>query len=219
MAEVTDWTRITPPAGERSLAFQLDSLACTFSTTKSKSLVLRPLGLRVNPRYLPRFGVLETPRMSHKWCLRLGLTLGEKNTLDLDKLTFWPDWMQKSSRILVIVRQQLLEASVHKRRSSAKNRCEKEGPLLETLMAFQLLLSHASRILRLKYSIQIMNRKGERGSPCLMPLEGLKLSNWPPFTRIEKEEVDTHSRTRSTKGRGNLKKVRTWRMKSHSRRS
>ena len=39
------------------------------------------------------------------------------------------------------------------------------------------------------------------------------------LTRIEKEEVVTHSRIRSTKGGGNLKKVSTSWIKPHSRRS
>jgi hypothetical protein len=65
---------------------ELSFPAGTFSTMKSKSLVIRPLGLRGNPMYLPMLGVLETPRIPHKCCLRLGLTLGEKKTLELVNL-------------------------------------------------------------------------------------------------------------------------------------
>jgi len=31
-----------------------------------------------------------------------------------------------------------------------------------------------------------IKRKGESGSPCLRPLEGVKISEGKPFTRIEK---------------------------------
>ena len=64
-----------------------------------------------------------------------------------------------------------------------------------------------------------MNRKGDEGSPYLIPLMGLKVSICLPLNKIEKEDVDTHSRTSLTKLGGNLKKIRTSQMKSHSRRS
>lgn len=35
-----------------------------------------------------------------------------------------------------------------------------------------------------------MNKKGERGSPCLMPLEGLKVGVGEPFKRMEKKEEE-----------------------------
>jgi len=31
-----------------------------------------------------------------------------------------------------------------------------------------------------------IKRKGESGSPCLRPMEGVKISEGEPFTRIEK---------------------------------
>lgn len=35
-----------------------------------------------------------------------------------------------------------------------------------------------------------MNTKGERGSHCLMPMEGLKVGVGDPFSRIEKKEEE-----------------------------
>lgn len=35
-----------------------------------------------------------------------------------------------------------------------------------------------------------MNGKGERGSPCLIPLDGLKVGDGEPFSRIEKKEEE-----------------------------
>jgi hypothetical protein len=37
-----------------------------------------------------------------------------------------------------------------------------------------------------------MNKKGERGSSYLKPLEGVNLPKWAPSRRIEKEEVVIH---------------------------
>ena len=56
-----------------------------------------------------------------------------------------------------------------------------ERPLREEeLIAFviDLLIPSAIR----------MNKKGVRGSPCLLPLEGLKVGVGESFSRIEKKE-------------------------------
>jgi hypothetical protein len=63
-----------------------------------------------------------------------------------------------------------MEASAKSNRSSAKKRWEKERPLLEALIGFQFLFWQASKILRLRYSIHRMNKYGDKGSPCLIPL-------------------------------------------------
>jgi len=47
-------------------------------------------------------------------------------------------------------------------------------------------------------SIIRIKRKGDRGSPCLRPPEGLKVFDGEPFTRIEKLEVVTKSITHVT---------------------
>ena len=39
----------------------------------------------------------------------------------------------------------------------------------------------------------MMKRKGDRGSPCLIPLDGLKGCKGPPFSRIEKKALETSS--------------------------
>lgn len=40
-------------------------------------------------------------------------------------------------------------------------------------------------------SAKIIRRKGERGSPCLMPLEGLMIKVGDPLSRIEKKAPET----------------------------
>jgi len=44
-----------------------------------------------------------------------------------------------------------------------------------------------------------MKRKGESRSPCLRPLEGLKISKGEPLTKIEKLEEVTSAMTYLTK--------------------
>ena len=100
--------------------------------------------------------MLEILRISQREDLFSGLTLGEKKALDLDKLIFCPETQQKSSRTLEIVRQQLVEASTQSRKSSAKNKWEKAGPLLDALIGFQVLALQASKFFKLKYSIHKM---------------------------------------------------------------
>ena len=41
-----------------------------------------------------------------------------------------------------------------------------------------------------KQSAMIVNRIGDKGSPCLKPLEGLKKAEEHPLTKIEIEEVE-----------------------------
>jgi len=43
-----------------------------------------------------------------------------------------------------------------------------------------------------------MKRKGESGSPCLRPLEGIKVSEGEPSTKIEKLEEVTRAMTHLT---------------------
>jgi len=44
----------------------------------------------------------------------------------------------------------------------------------------------------------MIKRKGERGSPYLRPLEGVKISEGEPFTKIEKLEEVTRAITHLT---------------------
>jgi hypothetical protein len=41
-------------------------------------------------------------------------------------------------------------------------------------------------------SAHMINRYEDRGSPCLIPLWGLKLGDGVPLPRIEKDTVETH---------------------------
>jgi len=52
------------------------------------------------------------------------------------------------------------------------------------------LVSITAWIDLLRPSAKIMKRKGERGSPCLIPLEGEKGFKGTPLTRIEKKVME-----------------------------
>ena len=43
-------------------------------------------------------------------------------------------------------------------------------------------------------SMTVVNRKGDRGSPCQMPLEALNNFEGDPLTKTEKDVVEMHSR-------------------------
>ena len=73
-------------------------------------------------------------RISHKFALVSGLTLGEKNTLDFALLTFCPDNEQNESRTSLTAKQFFLSAFAKRTRSSAKNRWEKASPPREALI-------------------------------------------------------------------------------------
>lgn len=75
------WTRIVLPTKGNRLAFQPASFCLTLSRTKLKSWLLDPQCLIGKPRYLPRLGVEENPKMSQK-ASRVSLsTLGEKKKI------------------------------------------------------------------------------------------------------------------------------------------
>jgi hypothetical protein len=60
---------------------------------------------------------------------------------------------------------------------------------------------------------------GDRGSPCLIPLDGEKFSRRSPFTKMERDEDEMQDIISSIQEEGKLKNWRVWRIKDHSRRS
>ena len=63
---------------------------------------------------------------------------------------------------------------------------------LPTLMPSNRHLSSALNIILLNTSVTIVNRKGDRGSPCLNPLFALTHPLAFPSTKIVKETEDSH---------------------------
>ena len=130
------------------------------------------------------------PNTSHNSSLLPQLMFREKYTLDLFRLIFWPDSSQKESRVSLTLVQFFISAFANKTRSSAKKRREKASPLLDALTRSYNFSSHFPEIRKPSISIHIMNKQGERGSPCLIPLEGRKGSSLPPLKRIDTEELE-----------------------------
>ena len=158
MVEEDAWTRIVLPAKDNRLAFQPTSFYLTLSRTKLKSWLLDPRCIIGKPRYLPRLGVEENPKMSQR-ASRVSLsTLGEKNTLYLASLIDWLDLIQNTSKASLIAEQLLPSALAKSTRSSAKNRWEKAILLLEALTGIQTLSLHFSSIKWPKTSMQKIKR-------------------------------------------------------------
>lgn len=55
------------------------------------------------------------------------------------------------------------------------------------------LLAEAAEIALPNPSAKIIKRKGERGSACLMPLEGLMIKVGDPLSQIEKKALKTRA--------------------------
>jgi hypothetical protein len=74
------------------------------------------------------------------------------------------------------------------------------------------------RIIRqARYSMQRIKMYRDRGSPCLIPLDGEKFSRHSPFTKMEREEDEMQDIISSIQEEGKLKNWRVWRIKDHSR--
>ena len=65
------------------------------------------------------------------------------------------------------------------------------SPPVVPLKPMMELLSLRDEIDLPKPSSMIINKKGDKGSPCIMTLEGLMIPEGTPFTRIEKKTEET----------------------------
>ena len=70
-------------------------------------------------------------------------------------------------------------------RSSTKNKCEIPKFFLEAFSGIHSFFLQLSLMKNSTYSMQSMNKYGERGSSCHIPLVGLKELSLPPLKRIE----------------------------------
>lgn len=130
----------------------------------------------------------------HTWqssSLAWGGTLGEKYTLDLERLTFCPKISQKESKTSLMIVLFFKSALAKRIRSSANIKCKKARPFLETWRGSQRWEEHLCSIKKLNNSMHMMKRYGERGSSYLMPREGRKGSSWPPLSKTEIKDEAT----------------------------
>jgi hypothetical protein len=86
-----------------------------------------------------------------------------------------------------------LVALAKRRTSSAKNRWDRGGPFFESLTGFQRPSSIFFIIMCDKYSMHNTKRYGDKGSPFLSPLVGVKLGRRRPFHKIDREELVTQN--------------------------
>ena len=73
-----------------------------------------------------------------------------------------------------MVRQFFFVAFAKRSKSSVKKRCEKIGPSLDAFMPVQFPRDFSVSMRAARYSMQSMNKYGDRGLPWRMPLEGEK---------------------------------------------
>jgi hypothetical protein len=114
----------------------------------------------------------------------------KKKTWDLSLLQ---SRLEASEKVWRISRRELASRTVGlpiRRVSSTNWLCEIGGEMPWRGSPDSCLDLIAAWIDLLRPSAKIMKRKGERGSPCLIPLEGEKGFEGTPLTRIEKKAVE-----------------------------
>lgn len=126
------------------------------------------------PRHLLKSVLFLISNMDLYRLAQSSLQLVKKITLDFRKLTFNPEAALNSSMEAKIVSQFFLLALANRVRSSVNNMCDILRLPLLMLVGNQSFLSTAISIVLDSLAIQIMNRYREMGSPCLIPLVGLK---------------------------------------------
>ena len=137
-------------------------------------------------------------------------------TLDFAPLIVCPESVQNLSRTYLMTIQFSVLAFAKRTKSSAKKRCEKEGPLLEAFTGFHRPSSHFSWINRPRYSMHMMNMYRNRGSPCLIPLVGENDSKLPPLKRMEVVTVVMQLMIISMRLLGKLNMLNMFFIKLHS---
>lgn len=83
--------------------------------------------------------------------------------------TFKPEENSKHLRIIIKFLALSIVQEPRKITLSAYWRCDIVGPLFGSLMPRKIFLLKASSMAMFKPSTVMMNRNGERGSPCLTP--------------------------------------------------
>ena len=120
----------------------------------------------------------------------VGLVL-KKQIIDLEWLILAPKASPNSSKILLNVYASLIVGITWSKVPSMNYWCVEVGKFSKGLRHFISPTAVALFILILIPSIIIMNRKVDRGSPFLMPLDGQKCLVGAPFINIEKTFVET----------------------------
>ncbi|GAA0163909.1 hypothetical protein LIER_39685 [Lithospermum erythrorhizon] len=138
-------------------------------------------------RYFLWFAASSIPKMS------VMVALSSPDTLELNwTANFWgfincPDQTSYYFRIFMKVMALAIEALPNNNVSSANIRWEKVDVFAPKLIPCSSPTTHAFLSKEISPSVQIMNKYGDRGSPCHSPLPGLKKPNWVLLTSTEYE--------------------------------
>jgi len=163
------------PAFDRLFAFQLFILAVAFARISVKVVDLGLPWKVGQPKYLPRDARWGILKLAASVCLCALVALREKTREDLWKLMSWLCSAQKLFRIFLRLLHVVTFALQNNRLSSVKNKHGIVGLLGQTFTPIpDLDVLAALLIARLRTFIQRMNKYGDKGSPCLRPLDGLK---------------------------------------------
>ena len=114
----------------------------------------------------------------------------KKKIWDLLSLIEVPEVATKFSKIYCRVIASQRVGSPMRVLSSTNWVWDRGGFILWTNMPFRKLLWTTNFMDLLSPSAIKMNRNGESGCPCLMPLDGLKVEVGVPLSRMEKKEED-----------------------------
>ena len=142
------------------------------SCTKENTFIFEPHICSGKPRYIPMPPSEEKPRTSFISFFRANSTLFPKNIEDFDALSRCPDAFPYISRMSMISLHWLNSALQKKRLSSANRRWEILGLALATRRPSIFFSASAPFKSEIYASVHMINKKGERGSPCLKPLLG-----------------------------------------------
>ena len=129
--------------------------------------------------------------------------------LDLALFTACPDHSIYLSKHSLTVTKFSSLALTKIKRSSANCTCEIDGLVRLTFIPFNSPFNSTLHNSITKTSEARMNRNGHRGSPCLIPLCGLKKPYGAPLIKIENEKVEIHYSTHWIPTLGKPKHLRT----------
>lgn len=115
-----DLAKVVHPAMFSILVFQLSSLEFILSRINWKSLLVGLLWKIGNPRYIPKSLIFLISNNELHVLAQSSWQFFEKITLDFWKLTFWPDALLNSSKVVRIVSLFFFVALQNSVRSSAK---------------------------------------------------------------------------------------------------
>ena len=135
--------------------------------------------------------ISRTPRVTLIPCFTSSGIDFLKNKEVLLLFIFCPDASSYTFSMSINLLHSSIVALQKIRLSSTKSRCVSFGPFLQRNYPWMSPCKFAFLIKPFSPSVQRRNRKGESGSPYLIPLLGKIIPHGSPFTKIEYETVFT----------------------------